>query len=148
MKQIHCLFIACIAVCMVSSCSLKRNNLLEPLINSGETPPVVTDITASGSGAGVTNKYIQVQWKKNAANTDGYYIYLGLDYNTEFAKYASYDSNQSENNSDYISKIIDIQSAGYYYIKVSAYRYLDSTDHTTPKLEGPLSVRVGVRVYN
>ncbi len=115
-----------------ASCELKRTNPLDPLGNNNiYTPPLVTGLTATGSGAGVVNKFVELKWARNVINTDGYYIYRALAYD---AAYSRIDEVGNISSTNIMTRIIPIDSPGFYYFKVSAYKnYSDGT------LEGSLS---------
>lgn len=131
-----------LAVSFTSSCELKRSNPLDPNNNSSITaPPQVTGLTATGSGAGILNKFVQLTWTKNIVNTDGYYIYMGLAYNSAYAKVDTLVGNLSTTNN--MTRIIPISTPGFYYFKVSAYK-----SYPAGKLEGPLSEWAIAQVQN
>lgn len=138
-----------VLVCLVllsgvlsTSCELKRSNPLDPNNNQEITaPPQVTGLTASGSGAGILNKYVQLTWTKNIINTDGYYIYMGLAYNSAYARIDTLVGNLSTTNN--MTRIIPISTPGFYYFKVSAYK-----SYPAGKLEGPLSEWAIAQVQN
>ena len=123
----------------VTSCELKRTNPLDPNNNPNITaPPRVTGLTASGSGAGVLTKSATLTWTRNIVNTNGYYIYMGLAYNSVYARIDTLQGNVSTGNT--MSKIVFVPSAGYYYFKVSAYRNTDNNGAPlNDNLEGSLS---------
>jgi hypothetical protein len=95
-------------------------------------PSKVSDLTATGSGAGADIKKIILQWRKNTSNTSGYYIYLGLAYNSAYAVVDTFAGNLS--GTEFINTSIDVPSSGYYYVKVSAYKI-----YPAGNLEGQLS---------
>jgi hypothetical protein len=141
-KHIAMITLSLILSSLVTSCELKRSNPLDPNNNQEITaPPQVTGLTASGSGAGVLNKYVQLTWTKNIINTDGYYIYMGLAYNSAYAKIDTLVGNLSTSNN--MTRIIPISTPGFYYFKVSAYK-----SYPAGNLEGTLSEWAIANVQN
>lgn len=126
------------------SCDLKRSNPLDPESHSNiKVPPMVTGLTATGSGSGVLSKYVELRWTKNTLHTDGYYIYMGLAYNSEFKRVGEPVFSPPDNLTT-ITKTVQIINPGFYYFKVSAFKnYGDSGI-----LEGPLSEWALARVDN
>ena len=109
------------------ACELKRSNPLDPESNPDViVPPKVTGLLASGSGPGITSKYVDLTWDKNPIDdTDGYFIYMSLSYNSDY-KRVGMTGNVSPDMT--IRKTINHNiAAGYYYFKVSAYKVYADT---------------------
>lgn len=121
MKDIKAIISAVIILTMVvvSACELKRSNPLDP--ESHDVPDRVVGLRASGSGAGVLTKYAALTWNKNQNNTDGYYVYMGLAYNSAYERVGSIGNSASADST--ISYQVYVDAPGYYYFKVSAYKY-------------------------
>jgi hypothetical protein len=133
--------ITLLSLMLVISCDLRRSNPLDPESHSDiYAPPRVTGLTATGSGPGVANKFVELRWTKNQTHTDGYYIYRGLAYNAEYARV---DSIGNVSPDAIVTKIVTIISPGFYYFKVSAYK-----DYPSGRLEGSLSEWAIARVDN
>jgi hypothetical protein len=127
---------------LVCACELKRKNPLDPTGNPDVfIPPKVTIVNATGSGAGVVHKYIEIKWNRNNENTSGYYIYLGLAYNSAYAVVDTFIGNPAT--TPELTKRIDIGTPGHYYLKMSAYE-----THSAGNLEGQLSDWVYAYVAN
>lgn len=123
-------------VLLSASCSLKRSNPLEPY----DAPPRVTGLSAVGSGPGVQSKYVQLTWARNNIYTDGYYVYMGLAYNSAY-KLEAIVGNVPTGTT--VTTVITIEAPGFYYFKVSAYK-----EYPPGRLEGPLSEWALARVDN
>ncbi len=138
-----CLLIVTLLIIILTvSCELKRSNPLDPSSHPEiEAPPRVTGLTAVGSGPGVASKYVQLEWAINNINqTDGYYIYMGLAYNSAYARI---DEVGNVSTGSTITRVIPIEAPGFYYFKVSAYK-----NYPDGRLEGPLSEWAIARVDN
>lgn len=126
-----------LTVMVFSACELKRSNPLDPNGNSNVTvPDRVVGLTASGSGPGVQTKYVELKWKKNQTNTDGYYIYMGLAFDSAYELWGqignvSPDSIVTFRKSSSLTEPI---TPAWYYFKVSAYK-----NYGNKRLEGSLS---------
>jgi hypothetical protein len=136
-RTIVVLSIVILSLLFIVSCELKRNNPLDNVT----PPPRVTGLTADGSGPGVENKYVELTWTKNpSATSDGYYVYRGLAYNAEYARIDTVSNVAPE---EVVTRIIPIESPGFYYFKVSAFK-----QYPAGKLEGSLSEWAIARVDN
>ncbi len=128
-----------------SACELKRSNPLDPNGNPEViAPPHVVGLTASASSAGVSNRYVRLTWTKNLTNTDGYYIYMGLAYNSEYIRIGTQLSPPVTDTLLTVTWIKYNMTPGDYYFKVSAYKSYGAAG----TLEGPLSPWEYVRVPN
>ena len=116
---------------------MKRSNPLDPNANSDiVVPEQVSDLEALPSPANVANKYVRLTWRANStATTDGYYVYRGLSYFSEFARV---DTVLTVSQYDHINIL-----PGDYYYRVSAFK-----TYGAGRLEGRLSAPVFVRVPN
>jgi hypothetical protein len=136
-QSLHKMVALILLLLLVYSCGLKRNNPLDNVT----PPPRVTGLSAEGSGPGVENKYVELTWTKNpAATTDGYYVYRGLAYNAEYARVDTVGNVAPE---AVVTRIVPIESPGFYYFKVSAYK-----QYPAGKLEGSWSEWAIARVDN
>ncbi|MDZ4122312.1 MAG: hypothetical protein U1C33_07805 [Candidatus Cloacimonadaceae bacterium] len=132
------ILVLCLALAMViSGCGLKRSNPLDPNADAAIiVPEQVSDLEALPSPANVPNKYVRLSWRANSSlTTDGYYVYRGLSYFSEFARVDTVITVSSYDH-------INIMPGDYYY-KVSAFK-----THPAGRLEGRLSAPVFVRVPN
>lgn len=138
-------FLLLLLIIMIhTSCDLKHSNPLDPEGNNKiKVPPMVTGLTATGSGPGVQSKYVDLRWTKNTLNTDGYYIYMGLAYNSQFKRVGEPVFSPPDNLTT-ITKTIQITNPGFYYFKVSAFKNYGESG----TLEGPLSEWALARVDN
>ncbi|PKN78671.1 MAG: hypothetical protein CVU48_07690 [Candidatus Cloacimonetes bacterium HGW-Cloacimonetes-1] len=127
----------CLAL-ILTACGLKRSNPLDPNGHSGIIiPSPVTGLHATSSGTGAPNKYVELGWESNSStNTDGYYIYRGLSYNSAYARI---DTVLSVNSYSHNTNVLP----GDYYYSVSAFK-----NYNGSKLEGRISSRLFVRVPN
>jgi hypothetical protein len=130
-----------LTVFLLCACELKRSNPLDP--GSHEVPDRVVGLRASGSGPGVLSKFAQLTWNKNQNNTDGYYIYMGLAYNSAYER-VGWTSNVTPDST--LTKIIPVQAPGFYYFKVAAFKYYGNNssmpnpiDDSSDFLEGSFS---------
>ena len=132
------LLTVCLAF-LLSACGLKRSNPLDPNGNPG----IITPSPVSGlyivrvSSAGAANKFVELGWEANSStNTDGYYIYRGLSYNSAYARI---DTVYSVNTYSHSTNVFP----GDYYYSVSAFK-----NYNGSVLEGRISSRLFVRVPN
>ena len=135
------LLLLVIALALLASCGLRRKNPLDPYENPQIiVPNTVIDIVYTITGLGTSNKSVTFTWNANSsANTDGYYLYRGLSYNSSFAKVDTVTTNTCTHG----AKPWHIVMPGDYYYKVSAWKtYQDR------RLEGPLSTHIFVRIPN
>ncbi|MFO7660812.1 MAG: hypothetical protein R6V77_07860 [Candidatus Cloacimonadaceae bacterium] len=141
MRNACLLLLTLLIMLAAGSCELKRTNPLDPSSHLEiEAPPRVTGLSAIGSGPGVESKYVELKWSKNNINTDGYYIYRGLAYNSAYARI---DEVGNVSTGSIITRVIPIEAPGFYYFKVSAYKI-----YPGGRLEGPLSEWAIARVDN
>lgn len=130
---------------LLSSCMVKRNNPLDPIGNPDIiVPDQVSGLQCFASGIGATNKYVELRWNANPAlNTDGYYVYLGLAYNSEYAVVDTVFTNVSSHGGKPWHNV----KAGDYWYKVSAFRDVYDEDGVVQgKLEGRRSEPRFIRV--
>jgi len=106
---------------LVLSCSLRRSNPLDPVGNDEIIIPLpVTNVSATAQSVSGTNiRNVKINWSPNSSNdTDGYYIYRGLAYNSSYARVGEVGR---------VDEFIHLNvqpnrpGEGYYY-KVSAYK--------------------------
>ncbi len=149
MKLYKLIFIITVISSLLAfACELKRTNPLDPLSHSNINPPnKITGLTASGSGPGVVSKYVELKWTRNdTLNTDGYYIYRGLAYNSAYARIDTLGNISPDTQ---ITRIVPISAPGFYYFKVSAFTKHDIYNNVLDgTLEGPLSEWAIARVDN
>jgi hypothetical protein len=140
-------------ILLICACELKRSNPLDPNGNFGVVVPNrVVGLMASGSGPGVLSKFVELRWNRNQENTDGYFVYMGLAYNSAYER-VGWTSNISPDS--VVTTIIPIEAPGFYYFKVSAYKYYGNSpsipnplENSSDFLEGSLSEYKLARVDN
>ncbi len=117
---------------LVFSCSVKRNNPLDPLGNSDiSVPQTVAGVICTPSPTGAANKYVEVRWDANSPlNTDGYYVYRGLAYGSGYSVVDTVFTNVCNHG----AKPWHLVLPGVYWYKVSAFKNYDAG-----RLEGRLS---------
>lgn len=145
MKGSFVIILVCLFV--VSSCGVKRNNPLDPLGNPDvDAPATVANVTCVSSPSGAVNKYVEVRWDANSPlNTDGYYVYRGLAYGSEYSVVDTVAINRCNHGSEPWQNIF----AGIYWYKVSAFKdFYDTQDNYIGRLEGRLSEARAVVVPN
>lgn len=149
-KYVALIIIVVVLSILVTACDLKRINPLDPVGNPDiNIPDRVVGLSVLGSGPGIQSKYVELKWKRNVEvvdsvkNTDGYFIYMGLAYNSAYER-VGWTSNVAADS--IVTKIIPIQAPGYYYFKVSAIKYYgndpsmpDPIEDSSEFLEGQLS---------
>ena len=124
--------------CFFSSCDLKRSNPLDP---NGEGDIVIPDPVTGISYTATADqdlRVVTIRWVANSPyNTDGYYVYRGIGYNSSFALVGTVTINEFTHSSANDPSI----QPGYYWYRVSAYKV-----YPEGKLEGrrsePFSVIV------
>ena len=139
------LLILSLALLLLAACSLKRNNPLDPIGNPDIiVPDQVSGVQCFASPVGAENKYVEVRWAANPSeNTDGYYVYRGLAF---FSEYAVVDT-VATNICNHGSKPWHSVLPGDYWYKVSAFRdVFDGAGNYLGKLEGRRSEPRFVRV--
>ena len=120
---------------IVLSCSLDRNNPLDPNVSGIQAPPKVTGLFISI----INNSSLHVSWNCISSDVDGYYIYRSMSYNGFFALIkdqtaASTDSTLVASDSTFTDteNINLYNNENQYWYKMSAYSFVaDSL-----KLEG------------
>lgn len=123
---------------VASGCGLKRDNPLDPVHPGIVVPEIVSNVTASPSPAGASNKYVNLAWTANSSlYTDGYYVYRGLGFYSTFTIVDTVMTNSCTHG----SKPWHSVSPGEYYYKVSAYKTYGGR-----RLEGRQSLPAFVRV--
>ncbi|MDZ4181526.1 MAG: hypothetical protein U1B83_01520 [Candidatus Cloacimonadaceae bacterium] len=127
------------ALLLTTSCGLKRSNPLDPTGNPDVTvPETVSNVIGSPSPAGASTKFVTVTWNpNNPLNTDGYYVYRGLAYNSSYSVVDTVFTNSCTHG----SKPWHSVSPGDYYYKVSAFKA-----YPAGRLEGRVSLPTFVRV--
>ncbi|MCB5246694.1 MAG: hypothetical protein LHW57_01535 [Candidatus Cloacimonetes bacterium] len=130
---------------LIAACSLKRENPLDPIGNPAIiVPDQVSGVQCFASGAGVINKFVEVRWNANPPlNTDGYFVYRGLAYNSEYAVVDTVATNICNHGSEPWHLVLP----GDYWYKVSAYRDVEDGDgNYLGRLEGRRSEPRFIRV--
>lgn len=139
------LLILSFALLLLAACSLKRNNPLDPIGNPNIiVPDQVSGVQCFASPVGAENKYVEVRWIANPAlNTDGYYVYRGLAYYSEYAAVDTVTTNICNHGSEPWHSVLP----GDYWYKVSAFRdVFDQEGNYLGKLEGRHSEPRFIRV--
>ncbi len=139
------LLILSFALLLLAACSLKRNNPLDPIGNPNIiVPDQVSGVQCFASPGGAENKYVEVRWSANPAlNTDGYYVYRGLAYYSEYAAVDTVTTNICNHGSEPWHSVLP----GDYWYKVSAFRdVFDQEGNYLGKLEGRHSEPRFIRV--
>jgi hypothetical protein len=130
---------------LAQSCSLKRKNPLDPLGNPEIVVPAeVQNVSCTPSASSAEHKYVEVRWTANSPiNTDGYFVYRGLAYNSEYAVVDTVTTNICNHGSE----PWHIVTPADYWYKVSAYKDIyDTNDNFVGRLEGRPSEARFVRV--
>ena len=111
---------------LLFSCSLKRDNPLDPLGNPDIViPGDVGGLAATAFGSGTLPRYVYLEWKSNNQyNTDGYYVYRSLGY---YNKYAIVDTvlhatGELRQNYTHSSENDLSVAPGDYWYRVSAFK--------------------------
>ncbi len=105
-----------------ASCGLKRSNPLDPLGNSNiVVPDPVMNPTATASAAHASVKSVTLRWTaNNPDNTDGYYIYRGLNYYSAFTLVGTVSNAE---NTTFVHTGPTVQAGSHFYwYKISAYK--------------------------
>ncbi len=112
-----------IALLLVISCSLKRNNPLDPLSSGIQAPNKVTGINIS-----ITEENnVEIQWDAMNPNyIDGYFIYRSQTYDGLYT--IIFEPNETDSLYEDIDVIIP---PNFYWYKMSAYKIIENK-----KLEG------------
>lgn len=133
------------ALLLVASCSLKHDNPLDPIGNQDIiVPDKVSNVQCFASPPGAAQKFVEVRWSANPAlNTDGYFVYRGLAYGSEYAVVDTVATNICNHGSKPWHSVFP----GDYWYKVSAFRNVyDSAGNFLGKLEGRFSEPRFIRV--
>ncbi|MBM4399155.1 MAG: hypothetical protein FJ041_02340 [Candidatus Cloacimonetes bacterium] len=134
-NRVSIILLLMVHILFIVSCELKRNNPLDPNGNTNiKEPPKVMGLIATGSSAGVINKYAELTWSKNDKYTDGYYVYIGFAYNSSYLRLPN-PVLQTPDNSPTITIRVSDLTPQFYYFKVSAFKNYGSAG----TLEGSLS---------
>ncbi len=137
-----------IVLLLISACSLKRSNPLDPIENSEiEAPNTVTGLVpVNTSPPGAPDKYVTLQWNwipPTAYHPSGFKIYRSLAYMSQFelidtlATY--YDSEDQLITEEYSHTGV---MPGDYWYKVSAYIYYGYEFPLEGRACDPVFVRV------
>ncbi len=143
MKYRYLILLLCLI--LLTSCMVKRNNPLDPIGNPDIiVPDQVSGLQCFASSAGAVNKFVELRWNANPSlNTDGYYIYMSLAYNSEYAVVDTVITNVSSHGGKPWHNV----RAGDYWYKVSAFREVYNEDGVVlGKLEGRRSEPRFIRV--
>jgi fibronectin type 3 domain-containing protein len=135
MKRLIPAFLLAIALL---SCSLERENPLDPRNGDTKVPSEVTGITVTSYGNDSSQKWVQVTWSDGDV-ADGYYIYRSMSYNGEYQKIASIPQADSLFYRDY-----NVFAPNYYYYSIAAYKAYP--EYSDEPLEGRKSAPLVVRV--
>ena len=138
------LILAALVLLLTAAC-LKHSNPLDPYDNPDIiVPDQVSGVQCFASQAGSANKYVEVRWIANPAlNTDGYYIFRGLAYNSDYAVVDTVATNFCNHGSEAWHSVLP----GDYWYKVSAFRDVyDGNGNFLGKLEGRRSEPRFIRV--
>ncbi len=130
---------------LIAACTLKRDNPLDPIGHPEIIVPApVSGVQCFASPVGAANKFVEVRWVANPPlNTDGYYVYRGLAYNSEYAVVDTVATNICNHGSKPWHSVLP----GDYWYKVSAFRNINDNSGTfLGKLEGRRSEPRFIRV--
>jgi len=133
-------------VLALGSCSLKRDNPLDPVSHPDiVVPDIVSEVTTASSPAGASNKFVIITWRSNSPiTTTGYYVYRGLGY---YSTYTVVDTVYvptnpgSTTSCTHGAKPWHTVFPGEYYYKISAFK-----QYPAGRLEGRQSQPAWVRV--
>jgi len=131
-----------LVILLPTACGLKRSNPIDPLGNNNViVPNPVTGIVTRASNAGQNPKFYAVKWTPNSmANTDGYYVYMGQGYTSEYILDGTVLNLSGVPEIEFFKSNV---MPGDYFIRVSAYK-----EYNGRILEGPRSSPFWVRVPN
>ncbi len=132
-------------VLLFTGACLEHNNPLDPYNNPDIiVPDQVSGVQCFSSPVGAINKYVEVRWNANPPlNTDGYYVYRGLAYNSDYAVVDTVATNICNHGSEPWHLVMP----GDYWYKVSAFRNVTVIGEAEPrKLEGRRSEPRFIRV--
>ena len=138
------LILAALVLLLTAAC-LKHSNPLDPYDNPDIiVPDQVSGVQCFASQAGSANKYVEVRWIANPAlNTDGYYVFRGLAYDSDYAVVDTVATNFCNHGSEAWHSVLP----GDYWYKVSAFRDVyDGNGNFLGKLEGRRSEPRFIRV--
>jgi hypothetical protein len=138
------LLLAALVLLLTAAC-LKHNNPLDPYDNPDIiVPDQVSGVQCFSSPAGAIDKYVEVRWIANPAlNTDGYYVFRGLAYNSDYAVVDSVATNICNHGAEPWHSVLP----GDYWYKVSAFRDVyDDSGTYLGRLEGRRSDPRFIRV--
>jgi hypothetical protein len=116
LKIINILFITLV----IFSCSLERNNPLDP-VNSGIKEParvVVHELPLTSYGS------VLLEWELQSDAT-GYYVYRSMSYNGYYSRIATVVPSSSDDVGFYEDFSDELVSETWYFYKVSAYNTLE-----------------------
>ena len=115
--------IAVISLLLIISCSLDRNNPLDPSVSGIQAPGKVTGINIS-----ITEEYtIEIKWDTmNPTFIDGYFIYRSQIYDGLYS--LIFEPNATDSLYEDINVVIP---ENFYWYKMSAYKIVEGE-----KLEG------------
>ncbi len=115
--------IATISLLLIISCSLDRNNPLDPFYSGIQAPGKVTGINIS-----ITEEYtIEIQWEPmNPDFIDGYFIYRSQTYDGLYS--IIFEPDEADSLYEDVDVVI---SENFYWYKMSAYKIVEDK-----KLEG------------
>ncbi|MDI3504240.1 MAG: hypothetical protein PWP64_1176 [Candidatus Cloacimonadota bacterium] len=132
-----------IALALLSACGIKRDNPLDPTYNSSIVKP--GDVGGlQHTVLGTTTPYVILEWiSNNNYNTDGYYVYRSLGYNSFYAVVDTVLHVEGTPLQSYTHSSANDPSVapGDYWYRVSAYK-----DYEEGRLEGRLSDKHFVRI--
>lgn len=134
----HAITILFATALILSGCGIKRDNPLDPIGNPDiMVPATVANVTCTPSPAGAANKFVEVRWTANSPlNTDGYFVYRGLSFFSEFTVVDTVFTNICNHGSEPWQTVFP----GTYWYKVSAFKDIkDSQQNILGRLEGRLS---------
>ncbi len=138
MKIIFKLLLLMSLVLSIISCGLDRDNPLDPENGNIVAPPLVTNLEASASGYNAITKWVRLSWIELTNNeADGYFIYRSRSYDGTYQLITTGNTILDVNENSFTDTNV---TAGAYFYKISAYKYLDPLNpNDNERLEGPLN---------
>lgn len=138
------ILIVLLTLLVMSGCGIKRDNPLDPDTHDLQIPSNVGGLQGHAIRPGPYTVYVQLSWSgNNPNNTDGYYIYRSLSYNSAYAVIDTLlhtegiDSQTYNHSSENDSSV----TAGRFWYSVSAFKTYPAGNLEGRKCE-PISVDV------
>ena len=130
---------------LLLSCSLRRDNPLDPLGNPDVViPGDISGLNVTSFGSNTASPYVDLEWDSNSTyNTDGYYVYRSLGYYNKYAIVATVDHATGGGRQSYTHSSENDGSVapGDYWYAIAAFK-----SYSGGTLEGRMSAPKFVRI--